>query len=137
MTELSIELAQEQTAFKPAEAVRGKVSWTVDPPPQFMELRLFWFTRGKGTEDAGIVQTVRFDQPLPHETRSFEVCLPEAPYSFSGKLISLVWALELVAYPSKQVARREIEMGPDGKEVRIESVQTSGLARRWLEVRAT
>jgi hypothetical protein len=137
MTELRIELTNERAAFKPGEEIRGRVSWSVDPPAQSFELRLFWFTRGKGTEDAAIVQTQRFDQPLARETRDFDLRLPEAPYSFSGKLISLTWALELVAYPSKQVVRREIQMGPGAKEVRLESVPASGLAKRWLEIRKT
>lgn len=60
---------------------------------------------------------------LPQETRAFRFQLPEAPYSFSGKLISLAWALELIAYPSKEVVRREIVLAPGGSEVRLESVQ--------------
>ena len=43
--------------------------------------------------------------------------LPAGPYSFSGRLISLIWALELVAEPGNHVARVEITLGPDGQEV--------------------
>jgi hypothetical protein len=60
--------------------------------------------------------------PLLEETRSFRFRLPEAPYSFSGKLISLVWALELVLEPSKEVTRREIIVAPGGQEVHLDSV---------------
>jgi len=137
MTDLRIELSEERNAFAPGEALRGHVSWTADAPGQYLELRLFWFTRGKGTEDAGIAQTLRFEQPSPQERRAFELRLPEAPYSFSGKLISLVWALELVDCPSKQVVRREIEMGPGGKEVRLEAVERCDSARKWLSIKAS
>jgi hypothetical protein len=137
MTELTIELSKTEAAFAPGEEIRGSVSWNIDEASPSVELRLFWFTRGKGTEDAGIVQTIKFDQALPRETRSFELRLPEAPYSFSGKLISLVWALELVAYPSKEVTRREIEMGPARKEVRLGQVENPGSAKRWLSVQTS
>jgi hypothetical protein len=50
------------------------------------------------------------------------VRLPETPYSFSGRLISLLWALELVAPPSKTVGRQELVVAPGGQEVRLDSL---------------
>ena len=135
MNELSIELKEDRNGFEPGERLQGSVSWSMDPAPQRAELRLFWFTRGKGTEDAGVVQTIHFDRPAPYETRSFDLTLPQAPYSFSGTLISLVWALELVVYPAKQVVRREIEMGPGRREVKLPSVASESPGQRWLTVR--
>jgi len=136
MSELKIELSTNQTGFEPGEQINGTVSLTCEPPTRTVELRLFWFTRGKGTEDANIVETARFDQPQPYETRSFAFRLPAAPYSFSGKLISLVWALELITFPGKQVIRREIEVGPAGREVKLEALADPGLAQRWVSIRA-
>jgi hypothetical protein len=125
MSELSINFGQDRVAFEPGEEVAGTAFWRLDQPPRALELRLFWFTRGKGTEDAGVAETVRFDQPMPEETRAFRFRLPEAPYSFSGTLISLIWALELVVEPSKEVVRREITIAPGGREVRLDRVLTS------------
>ena len=90
MNELRINLEQNRTAFEPGEELTGIAGWRLESPPRTLELRLFWFTRGKGTEDVGVVATVRFDQPLSDETRPFRFRLPAAPYSFSGKLISLI-----------------------------------------------
>ena len=132
MSELKIELDADRETFEPLEGLSGEVSWALDKQVHALELRLFWFTRGKGTEDAGVVQTQKFEGPLPQETRSFRFHLPEAPYSFSGKLISLVWALELIAYPSKDMTRRELIMAPKGKEVRLESVPGTDLAQVWI-----
>ena len=115
-------LRRRSAAFEPGEELSGSASWQLDKPARDVELRLFWFTRGRGTEDAGVVQTIRFEQPQNGETRSFRVRLPEAPYSFSGQLISLVWALELVVEPSRQVVRREIIVAPGRQEVRLGSV---------------
>lgn len=135
MIELKIELTDERPAFEPTEQLAGNVRWDSEKASQRLELRLFWFTRGKGTEDAGIVATLKLEQPLGQESRSFSFQLPEAPYSFSGKLISLVWALELIAYPSKEVVRREFEMAPGKKEIKLDSVPESGPAQKWLSVR--
>ena len=135
MIELKIELSDERSGFEPCEQLAGNVRWDAEKPPQLLELRLFWFTRGKGTEDAGIVATLKLDEPLAQETRSFNFQLPEAPYSFSGKLSSLVWALELIAYPSKEVARREFEMAPGKKEIKLDSVTEPGPAQKWLSIR--
>ncbi len=131
MSDLSIDLIENRTAFEPGAEMNGSASWTLDRPAHALELRLFWFTRGKGTEDTGVVATQRFEQPLAQESRSFHFRLPQVPYSFSGKLISLIWALELVAYPSKEVARREIVLAPGGSEVRLESVQPRDGKRRF------
>jgi len=43
--------------------------------------------------------------------------------SFSGKLISLVWALELVVLPKGASTRQEIKIGPGAKEVRLPDVK--------------
>lgn len=136
MTELSIDLTEDRTGFAPGEEIRGTVAWSTDQPGEKIELRLFWFTRGKGTEDAGVLETIPFNQPSPHETRPFRFVLPAEPYSFSGQLVSLVWALELVASGSKTVVRREIEVGPDRREVRLESVPSPvSAAKSWLTMK--
>ncbi|HWI59581.1 MAG TPA: hypothetical protein VNZ22_20300 [Bacillota bacterium] len=122
MSALQLELSENRTAYEPGEELVGTAHWKLEEPPRAVELRLFWFTRGKGTEDAGVIETRRFDRPSREETHSFRLRLPQEPYSFSGKLISLVWALELVAEPSKAVTRLEIIMAPGQREVRLDSL---------------
>jgi len=121
MNELRIDVDGQRQAFQPGEEVTGTVSWKLEKPPRAVELRLFWFTRGKGTQDASVVERLRFDTTSLDGSHSFRFRLPEAPYSFSGKLISLVWALELLAEPHKEVARVEIIVGPDAQEVTLGS----------------
>ena len=136
MKELNIQLSGGP-GFEPGEEIVGTVEWSSEKQPTAVELRLFWFTRGKGTEDAGLINTVRFEHPLPGESRSFRFQLPQSPYSCSGRLLSLVWALELVSLPSKQVFRREFEMGPGKQEVKLGSVAPSTPAQRWLSVKTS
>jgi hypothetical protein len=97
--------------------VEGTAKWLLSEAPQTVELRLFWYTKGKGTQDIEIVESVPFEHPQLEDARPFRVTLPASPYSFSGKLISLLWALELVAKPGEQSVRVEITMSPTGEEV--------------------
>jgi hypothetical protein len=132
MSALNIELSGNRTTFEPGEEIAGKAVWSLDHPPRAVVLRLFWFTSGRGDEDVGLVETLRFDHPLIDESRSFRFHLPEAPYSFTGKLISLNWALELVAEPSKKVARQEITLAPGGEAVHLESLPDSKPKKRFF-----
>jgi hypothetical protein len=116
MTGLHIDLAGDRRAFQPGESVEGRVSWTVNGASS-AEVRLFWYTRGKGTEDVGLVDTVAFPDPQTTDQRTFRFVLPDAPYSFSGKLVSIVWAIELILEPGPSVERREFVMSPTGREV--------------------
>jgi len=117
MNELKILLPDERRSFRCAETVDGVAGWRLEKPPASVELRLFWFTRGKGTEDVSVVNRIRFDAPQPEEGRKFSFTLPAEPWSFSGQLISLIWALELVAEPGGHTARVELVVSPTGQEI--------------------
>ena len=65
-----------QSVFKPGETIRGRVTWQVDEPPQSAELRLFWYTSGKGTQDVENVGAVTFETPQASDNRDFSLTLP-------------------------------------------------------------
>jgi hypothetical protein len=117
MNELEIVLRDERRSFRPGETVEGVAVWRLDEPPKSIELRLFWFTRGKGTEDVGVVNQMRFDAPQLTEGRDFSFTLPARPFSFSGELISLIWALELVVEPGSHSTRVELVVSPSSEEI--------------------
>lgn len=117
MSELKIGLREDRTRFRPGDELVGAAGWQVAAAPRSAEIRLFWFTRGKGTEDVQVIDVVRLENPQAEEARQFRFKLPASPYSFSGKLISLIWAIELVLKPSKESRRIEFSMSPDGGEI--------------------
>lgn len=117
MSDLHIELSGGRTAFRPGEALSGRVAWRVEHQPSSAELRVFWYTSGKGTQDVGIVQTMAFASPRLEDQRDFTLPLPQEPYSFSGKLISLTWAIELIVEPGGHVDRQEFVLSATGREV--------------------
>lgn len=116
---MAIEIQNGANAFTPGETVEGTVSWRLDRPAQTAELRLFWYTQGKGDQDVGVVSTVPFGDPGLEDRRAFRVRLPDGPFSFSGKLISLLWALELVIEPGSRASRTEITVSPTRMEILI------------------
>lgn len=118
---MRLELAAGKTAFTPGESLRGTASWQLDEPPEALEVRLFWYTKGKGERDVEVVDTVPIDSSSREGSREFTLRAPASPLSFSGKLISLIWAIELVRLPSGDAARREIIVGHGGREIRFGS----------------
>jgi hypothetical protein len=117
MNHLKILLRDETKSFRPGDVVDGVAGWQSTEPLRSVELRLFWFTRGKGTEDVGLVNRIRFESPQMEEGRRFRFILPTQPWSFSGELVSLIWALELVAEPGHQSTRAELTVSPTGQEI--------------------
>ena len=121
MSELRLGLRDNQTAFEPGAEVVGAVNWELTSPVERAAVHLLWFTRGKGTVDEEIVETIEFDAPQSGDTRTFAFRLPDSPYSFSGRLISLIWAVELTVEPGKHSAKVQFTMAPGGREVLINS----------------
>lgn len=117
MNELKILLRDERRSFRPGETIEGVAGWRLAQPAKSVELRLFWFTRGKGTEDVGVAGRVLFEAPQAEEGRRFSFVLPAEPYSFSGQLVSLIWAVELVVQPGEICTRVEVVVSPTGREI--------------------
>jgi hypothetical protein len=116
---LTIQTREGGTWFRPGETIQGEASWHLDGEAESIEIRLFWFTAGKGTRDVEIVGTSRIERPESSGTRPFELAVPRGPYSFSGKLITLSWAIEIVALPSGETERLDLNVGPTPVEVDI------------------
>ena len=119
MKQLAIQLDDDRTGFEPGETIPALIDWSLPGQPDSIELRVVWNTVGKGTTDVGIEHAIMIDSPNQSDSRRVDVPLPKAPYSFSGKLVSLVWALELVVSPSGESYRQEITIAPGGSEVEL------------------
>ena len=127
-------LRENQTTFHPGEPIAGAAIWDFPKMQESLEVRLVWSTRGKGTEDGATVAVQPLDATQLAETGTFSLIAPDAPYSFNGTLIALIWAVEVVAAPSGEFERIEITIAPGGKEIalpRIEQPKTfSGIKIR-------
>ena len=117
MSELNIDLCDSKTSYAPGEMVRGAVQWNLEANPRRLDLSLLWYTAGKGTRDVSVIETVAIDNPGSFGSQDFAFTLPYGPYSFSGKLISLIWVIELTCAPSEKTVRQEITVSPTGREI--------------------
>ena len=117
MDQLTIEIEADQTSFAPGRTISGHARWLFAEPPDKADLQLLWYTEGKGDDDVGLAEKIVFDSPQMSDLRRFEIQLPIGPYSFSGKLISLTWALELQI--DKECMRKEIVLSPTGSEIML------------------
>lgn len=121
MSVLGVATAEGRTSFEPQETIEFTASWQAENAPKSVEVRLVWYTSGKGDTDVRVVDRVVFDNPPSQESRHGSFLLPTGPYSFSGKLISLIWALELVLLPSDESTRVDLVVAPGGREVVLET----------------
>ena len=115
MSELKIDIGPT-SGFSPGDILKGRASWFSDEPLTSLELRLFWYTQGKGTQDVAIVETETFTNLGRQGERDFQFTLPSSPYSCSGKLLSIVWALELISQPGDVTTRHGLTIAPGGTE---------------------
>lgn len=125
MSTLKIGTRDQQTAYRPGDAIEGAIGWDLDPAPKAIEIRFFWHTRGKGTEDVTIVDQIRFERPNAQGAEPFRFIAPRHPPSFSGKLVSVLWALEVVALPGNLSARAPLVLGPDAREILLGQPSTT------------
>jgi hypothetical protein len=116
---LTISIDEGGRWFKPGETINGTVEWFLDDDVDEVEVRLFWFTSGKGTRDVEVVARVHVEQPGRNGNRSFSFRVPTRPYSFSGSLITLTWGIELVALPGGETERLDLVIGPRPVEVQL------------------
>jgi hypothetical protein len=119
MNKLDIALSQDTTTFAPRDVVAGTVRWDLGSNPHRIDVSLLWHTSGKGTRDVGVAETLAIDNPGASGLRDFSFDLPEGPYSFSGKLVSLAWAVEATCFPGRDTVRREIVVSPTGRPITL------------------
>ncbi len=115
----AIQIDDGRINFAPGEWITGLVSMGQD---QEAELQLLWSTVGKGNKDRVVVQR----QPVTGGTTTFQFQIPaNASPSFSGKLISLIWALQLIVkrgglrWRAEELDRVRLIVSPTGEEFRL------------------
>ena len=118
------------TNFGAGEEIRGIAEWSGPSAPRGVELRLFWRTEGKGTSDVSTVWETNFDRPQIEDRREFALAAPDFPPSFSGRLISLVWAFELVI-DGKGISTQDLVIAPGGVEVNIQQEGWLAMEAPW------
>jgi len=114
---ITITVDRGQTHFNTGETISGQISWELEKDPKKVTLNLFWYTAGKGSQDVGVVDSLVIDTLNRSDSMAFSFQLPEEPYSYSGKLISICWALEAFVKKGKDKDQYELVVAPEGYEI--------------------
>lgn len=100
----------------PAAPTAAAVAPAAEGP---LTLRLGWFTEGRATSDAAIVWTRVLAGLAPGAEHSFEIPLPAEPWSFSGKLVSVRWRLEVLNARDELLVAVPLVIAPGGEAVAL------------------
>ncbi len=109
--------------LRPFETVSGRVTWQLESIPHDLELRLFWYTRGRGMTDSEPVAKLKLD-PAAAGARDFDFELPAGPWSVNGTLVAIVWGIELVDGENGGLGWEEFTVSPDRRERTLPRVET-------------
>ncbi len=116
---LNLQLNGNVSEYVAGETIRGTASWESLPEKtNKLSVRLIWYTQGKGDRDVELLASLDYEI-TPGMRRGgqqgFDFVAPSRPYSFSGKLIELTWAVEVIAYPTRDSVVEKIVIGPERK----------------------
>ena len=113
LTASPLRINTRRTEFQPGEIIDGSIEWKLPEVPDNLELRLFWYTTGKGDEDVEIAASEQINTQAAAGRQLFRLQIPKVPVSYKGTLFSIHWALELVAKPSDETARLDLFVSPN------------------------
>ncbi len=125
---MEIILDQGPLELVPGQEISGTARWNMPNAPRDANLRLFWYTEGRGTTDVGLVDELPIQRMMPLHEERFRFTLPMGPYSFQGKLITLRWALELLLDKGKQSTRLDLMVSPWVEQVSLGTVGETPIA---------
>jgi len=117
MSQLLLELRDGRTQYRPGEVIDGIASWELGEQPRCVEVRLYWYTHGRGARDLNVIDHIAFEKPATVDSQIFSFMLPRGPYSFKGTLVNLQWAVELVVLPDEETQYLDFVLQPDEKPV--------------------
>lgn len=119
MDGLKLELDRADASYVPGEPIGGRASWDLPEPAGQVTVRLLWQTSGKGTEDLSVVGQEVIEMPGLRGEHAFSFSPVIGPYSFSGKLITLTWLVEVFTKRGNHHAEQVLTLSPTGEEVAL------------------
>jgi hypothetical protein len=119
MNELNIHLNSDTNTFAPGQTIVGAISWQLDEEPQKLTLALHWYTQSRATKQSGMADCIEFERPGCNGSKDFSFEIPQGPYSFQGRLLSLNWVLELAPSHGIGLARQPITVSTTGQIIHL------------------
>ena len=126
------EIIIPQDTFYPDSEINGIVKWNLEKPPKKIDLTLFWKTSGRGDPDGDCIIGLKLQKKASGE-KEFTFKVPNSPYSFSGKLISLQWHLRFKTISPTLTITKNIIISPTEKEIILTPVENQKLTKSFIE----
>lgn len=125
MSELEIQFENGKAEFLPGGTIRGCAKWQLESDVNYLQLSLYWRTDGRAEKYFEICESMKFEFPGPSGQRDFEIEVPSGPYSFKGRLFSIIWTVELSTPDGKLLAEKNIAVSSDGKPVTVKEISAN------------
>ena len=110
--------------YQPGDTISGNVRWEeLAESTENLEVRLIWFTIGRGDQDSQFVDVKKIESPASSGAASFEFVAPHRPNSFAGKLIALQWAVEVIAFPQREAERAKLSISPAASDIVLKPIE--------------
>jgi hypothetical protein len=120
--------------YRPGEMIAGEVVWDELPAAtKTVGVRLLWYTQGKGDRDIDLVaesDVAIGATEVGGGRQRFEFVAPHRPYSFSGKLIELSWAVEAVVLPANDSVLEQVFISATGTNVTLNQSFDDSFSKR-------
>ena len=128
---IKISFNEPSATFAPGDPINGTVTWkSVSEDTSHFEIRLIWFTSGKGSIDVEVVDSISVAKTAAAGETEFKFTAPTRPFSFSAKLISLNWSVEVVEFPSCDGHKQNFVLSSDRNEIFLKKSFDSDLIKK-------
>ena len=133
---MNYDVSLDYGSYPPYGTLTGTVKWDFAPDAvsRNLTVALYWFTEGRGSETGETVDEISIANSSSGR-REFSFKLPPGPYSFSGRLITLKWAVEFSGEKPDFAVRKEFVMSPDGNLIVLKEVKPpSGIMKKLRDL---
>ena len=117
--------------FAPGETMVITLASDASSKTDPLTVQLGWFTEGRGTRDASVVWSEELAGLAPGADRTFEVRLPETPWTFSGRLVSVSWRLEVLDAKRQPLVAVPLVIAPGGQPVVLPEIPAEKILGKW------
>lgn len=127
---INIEVEYNNTEYTPGETISGKILWNGESKKKqnTVLLHLLYCTETKSGESSEVVDVLEF--PLEQKSAAFSFVLPDEPYSFTGKNVSLNWYLEALLPKGKVSTNYKFTLTHNGKEILLTEVENAASKKK-------
>src|SRR5262245_10729919 len=118
---ITIVLKGSTNQYRPEQKIYGTVHWNLPQSSEQIELSLLWYTIRPGPLEhlrlvgggSTMVDSLLIQSPLQIASQDFEFSIPIGPYTYTGKLFSIIWGVLAVSKPDNTKSSIHLTVHPN------------------------